>query len=178
LEEELIKKLGQANLFSINEKWPLYKKKFIETYGKFPVMGERNSLVTFFTGVVPLRAPSKSDPEVIEVRAPSKDSRFASTRETAPTREQFFSTRPVGTRSVGTQVRGATFSPETRDVGTQLRSATISKSEPDPFDFTAIQGPIRRELKKEELVTLIRSKGGRANMGLSKSELQTIASKL
>jgi hypothetical protein len=178
LEEELIKKLGQANLFSINEKWPLYEKKFIETYGKFPVMGERNSLVTFFTGVVPLRAPSKSDPEVIEVRAPSKDSRFASTRETAPTREQFFSTRPVGTRSVGTQVRGATFSPETRDVGTQLRSATISKSEPDPFDFTAIQGPIRRELKKEELVTLIRSKGGRANMGLSKSELQTIASKL
>jgi hypothetical protein len=178
LEEELIKKLGQANLFSINEKWPLYEKKFIETYGKFPIMGERNSLVTFFTGVVPLRAPSKSDPEVIEVRAPSKvDSRFASIRETAPTREQFFSTRPAGTRSVGTQLRAATFLPETRNVGTQLRSATISKSEPDPVNPMDFR-PIQRQMKNKDLVDLIRSKGGRANMGMSKFQLLQIASKL
>jgi hypothetical protein len=179
LEEELLKKLGQANLFSINEKWPLYEKKFIETYGKFPIMGERNSLVNFFTSVVPLRAPSKSEPEVIEVRAPSKvDPRFASTRATAPTREQFFSTRPAGTRSIGTQLRATTISPDTRDVGTQLRAATISKDEkPDPENPVDFR-PIQRQLKKDELVYYIRSNGGRANMGMSKFQLQEIASNL
>jgi hypothetical protein len=173
LEEELIKKLGQANLFSINEKWPLYEKKFIETYGKFPVMGERNSLVNFFTSVVPVKpplpfgpppskkAPSKSEPEVIEVKA-QVDPRFASTRATAPTREQFFSTSPVGTRSIGTQLRAATISAD-------------EKPEPvNPMDFR----PIQRQLTKEGLVSYIRSNGGRANMGMSKFQLQKIASNL
>jgi len=173
LEEELIKKLGQANLFSINEKWPLYEKKFIETYGKFPVMGERNSLVNFFTSVVPVKpplpfgpppskkAPSKSEPEVIEVKA-QVDPRFASTRATAPTREQFFSTRPAGTRSIGTQLRAATISAD-------------EKPEPvNPMDFR----PIQRQLTKEGLVSYIRSNGGRANMGMSKFQLQKIASNL
>jgi len=201
LEEELIKKLGQANLFKINEKFPLYEKKFIETYGKFPVMGERNSLVDFFTGVVPVKPPlppgpppraPKSEPELIEVKAPSKggpvDARFASSRPTGLTRQQLevprgpvlrppainlrqfeptYSTRPAGTRSVGTQLSAATISPETRSVGTQLSSASISEPE-----------RISSKATKPELVNLIRSKGGRANMGMSKSELLSIASNL
>jgi hypothetical protein len=90
--------------------------------------------------------------------------------------EPTYSTRPAGTRSVGTQLSASNISPETRSVGTQLRSASIS----EPERVTSISEPERVSSKatKPELVNLIRAKGGRANMGMSKSELLSIASNL
>jgi len=199
LEEELIKKLGQANLFSINEKWPLYEKKFIETYGKFPVMGERNSLVNFFTSVVPVKPPLPPGPpprpprptgptlrppsinlRQFEVKAPSKeqkapskdfiDPRFVSSRPTGITREQLqtYSTSPAGTRSVGTQS-----APQTREIGTQLRAANIGLNIP----YTS-ERKTSKELTNKELVELIKSKGGRANLSMTKAELKDRLSNL
>lgn len=143
LEERLINTIPASRLFELNEKWPLVEKKFTETYGKFPLLGERNmtSLEIFFTNVVPeskapTKAPSKSEIPAPPVPAPVKfipvSSQFVSTRPSAP----LPSARPSA----------------------PLRSPTL--------------------LTKKDLVEFIRSKGGKANMGMLKQDLQDIASNL
>jgi len=175
LEEELIKKLGQANLFKINEKWPLYEKKFIENYGKFPVMGERNSLVDFFTGVVPVKPPLPPGPPprapVPPPGPPPRGPRGPVLRPPAINLRQFestYSTRPAGTRSVGTQS-----APETQDVETQLKSANIGLNIPYSNIPRKPKGPTNRELVQQ-----IISLGGTANMRMKKEQLNDILSSL
>jgi hypothetical protein len=134
LEEELLKKLGQAYLFDINERWPLYEKKFIETYGKFPVLGERNSLVNFFTKVIP----------------PSVEQKTAF---------EFFKSQPIR-------------KPFITEVSTSRFAEAPSRSAEAPS--LSAEAPRKRTLEaltNRELVDIIREKGGKANMSMSKKEL-------
>jgi hypothetical protein len=113
-----------------------------------------------------VKAPSKE-------KAPSKDfidPRFVSSRPTGITREQLqtYSTRPAGTRSVGIQS-----APETREIGTQIKAANIGLNIPYTSER---KGP--KEITNKELVELIKSKGGRANLSMTKAELKDRLSNL
>jgi hypothetical protein len=148
LEERLINTIPASRLFELNEKWPLVEKKFIETYGKFPLLGERNmtSLEIFFINVVPeSKAPSKSKvpvPVPVPVPAPIP-----------PISNQFASTRPVAPL------------PQPRVPSTQFVSTRPVASVPS-------------SVTKKDLVEYIKSKGAKANMGMLKSDLEQIASSL
>jgi hypothetical protein len=169
LEERLINTIPASRLFELNEKWPLVEKKFTETYGKFPLLGERNmtSLEIFFVNVVPeSKAPSKSKVPVpvppvpvppVPVPPVPVSTQFASTRPVAlprvPVSTQFVSTRPVASPQV--------------PVSTQFVSTRPVASPQVPSSVT-----------KKDLVEYIKSKGGKANMGMLKSQLEQIASTL
>jgi hypothetical protein len=147
LEERLINTIPASRLFELNEKWPLVEKKFTETYGKFPLLGERNmtSLEIFFVNVVPeSKAPSKSKVP-IPVPVPPVPP--------VPVSTQFASTRPVALPRV--------------PVSTQFVSTRPVASPQVPSSVT-----------KKDLVEYIKSKGGKANMGMLKSQLEQIASTL
>jgi len=193
LEEELMKKLGQANLFSINEKWPLYEKKFIENYGKFPVMGERNSLVDFFTSIAvrPTPPPPKAlVPPNVEVKAPSKgsiDPRFASSREVAQSREQLQASQPllayrdVGKSSSSERLRSAIEGSSQSAKRILQNFQYAKKGERTPLDFGGLSFFSRENpsfKNTDSLKQYILSKGGSYSSRDKRADLERIAANL
>jgi hypothetical protein len=160
LEERLVNTLSPDLLFSLNEKWAMVEKKFIDTYGKFPLLGEKNmgSLELFFMNVL---SKEPKEPELQNVSTLQKP---------VPVRPAGPPPPPISTPV--TQAPSPLKALKRKLIVRQARTPYQTPYQPTSFSNKSLYP------NKQSLVDYIRDNGGRGSMANNREELEAIAASL